>query len=103
MVEGLGKAVVHGYMWVWVGACWHGWIHVGGVSVRRVRAMGAHGEGLSTCIGGQGVARYGRSAVGSHEVKWRQCGLITPEAMLCACGSCKGKIEDLRWHRWRCI
>ena len=42
VVEGPGKAVACGYMWVWVGACQHGWVHVGGVSVLHVRAVGAH-------------------------------------------------------------
>ena len=63
MVEGLGKAVVHGYMWVWVGACWHGWVRVSEVSVWHVRAVGAHGEGPRACIWGLGVAGYGRSFV----------------------------------------
>ena len=33
VVGGLGKIVVCGYMWVWVGACWHSQAHVGEVLV----------------------------------------------------------------------
>ena len=47
---------MHGY------GRWREWVHVSGVLVWHVRAVGAHGEGLSTCIGGLGVARCGRSA-----------------------------------------
>ena len=36
--------------------------------------MGAHREGMGTCIGGLGVARCGRTSVGLCEVVWRQCG-----------------------------
>ena len=65
---------------VWAGAYQHGWICVSGVSVRHVRAMGAHGEGPSACIGGLGVAGCGRSAAWGHmEASWwdamgRVCG-----------------------------
>ena len=46
------------------------WECISGVSVPHVRAMGAHGEGWATCIGGQGVARCGRSSAGSCGVMW---------------------------------
>ena len=72
MVGGLGKALAHGYMSVWVGACQCGWACVGGVSVRHVRAMGAHGEGTGTSIGGLGAARCGRSGAGSRESAWHE-------------------------------
>ena len=68
MVEGLEKAVVHGYMWVHVGAYQHGWVCVSGVSVWPVRAMRVYGEGLSACIGDLGVAGCGRSTAGLHGV-----------------------------------
>ena len=42
--------------------------------VWHVRAMGAHGEGLGACIGGLGVAEYGRSGVRLRGVAWRWCG-----------------------------
>ena len=32
-----------------------------------MRAVGAHGEGMGTSIGGLGAARCGRSSVGLHE------------------------------------
>ena len=35
MVEDLGKAVAHGYAWVWAG-CRRGWVCVGGASVSTV-------------------------------------------------------------------
>ena len=39
MVEDLGKAVVHGYVWVWAG-CWCGWVCVGGASVSMASVAG---------------------------------------------------------------
>ena len=72
MVGGLGKTLAHGYTLVQVGACRHGWARVGGVSVQRVRAVGARGEGTGASIGGLGVARCGRSGVGSCESTWRE-------------------------------
>ena len=49
------------------------WARVSGASVRRVRAVGARGEGHAPCIGCRGVARGGRSGggrVGSCGVTW---------------------------------
>ena len=39
VVEGLGKAMAHGYAWVCVG-CWHGWVCVSRVSVSTVSVAG---------------------------------------------------------------
>ena len=55
------------------------WAHISGVSVWRVRAVGARGEGWATCMGGQGAAGCGRSGVGRMDggscgVMWRWRG-----------------------------
>ena len=66
VVKCLRKAVACGNMWVQAGACRCGWVHVGGVSGWHVKAVGAHVEGPSTCIGGLGAAGCGRSTAWGH-------------------------------------
>ena len=72
MVGGLEKALVHGYTLVQVGVCQHRWARIGGVSVQHVRAMGACWEGMGISIGSLGVARCGRSGMGSRESAWHE-------------------------------